>query len=61
MDPQLGQTEDAGSGRKGAVQQVPADPKAKATEKEGSVDKGKGKGKEKEKEKELQEDPKGIE
>ena len=43
--------EDAGSGGKGTVQQMPADPKAK----EGSVDKGKGK------EKELPEGPKGAE
>ena len=42
--------EDAGSGGKGTVQQMPADPKAK----EGSVDKGKGK------EKELPEGPKGA-
>ena len=43
-------TKDAGSGRKGTVQQMPADPKAKVAEKEESVDKGKGK------EKELPED-----
>ena len=56
---------DADSGRKGTVQQMPADPKAKAAGKEGSVDKGQGKEKELPEDvemlKELPGDPEGTE